>query len=165
MPRLSTAKNTITTHRQITSTVKLRCRVFTGCLLFYKLLGIVQSCCPCGIDACQSFAPCPGCHLFAGFPVLHPCPHCRQPSFTDLQKLTSLWLQPRPCKLCHKAAYLPVRSVVEALIIWTALTWIFIGTALYMRNIMFMLGTIPAAVFAVDKWIRKAPLIAYETKN
>ncbi len=93
---------------------------------------------------------------------MHRCPHCQQAGFTDLQKLTLLWLQPRPCKICHKAAFMPVRNVVVALIIWTLLTWVFIGAAFYMRNILFMLGTIPAAMLAVDKWIRKAPLIAYQ---
>ncbi|MEI7949688.1 MAG: hypothetical protein WCI66_05535 [Gammaproteobacteria bacterium] len=96
---------------------------------------------------------------------MHRCPHCRQSTFSDLQKLTLLWLQPRSCSVCHKAAYLPVRNVIVALIVWTALTWVFIGTAFYMHNIFFMLGTIPAALLAVDKWIRKAPLIGYEYKH
>ena len=93
---------------------------------------------------------------------MHPCPHCRQASFTDLQKLTSLWLRPRACEACHKAAYLPVRSIVMALVMWTLMTWVFIVAAFYMRNILYMLGTVPAAVLAIDKWIRKAPLVAFE---
>ncbi len=93
---------------------------------------------------------------------MHCCPNCRQASFSELQKLTSLWMRPRVCHLCHKAAYLPVRNIIVALIVWTALTWVFIGLAIYMNQVMFMLGSIPAAVFAVDLWIRKAPLIAFE---
>ena len=102
--------------------------------------------------------------LFAEFlPVMHFCPNCQQASFSDLQKLTLLWLRPRKCMLCHKAAYLPVRNIIVALIVWTLLSWVFIGIAIAMRNVVFMLGSIPAAVFAVDLWIRKAPLIAFES--
>ncbi|HTR00968.1 MAG TPA: hypothetical protein VMH83_13300, partial [Candidatus Acidoferrum sp.] len=72
------------------------------------------------------------------------------------------WLRPRLCGFCHKAAFLPVRHLVTALIVWTALSWVFIGVAIYMRHVIFLFGSLPAGFFAVDICIRKAPLQAFD---
>ena len=94
--------------------------------------------------------------------LMHLCPHCHQPVFSDWQKLTRLWLRPRVCPLCQKAAFLPVRHVIVALMGWTALSWGLIGMALYTRNVLFLLGIVLAGFFAADLWIRKAPLQMFD---
>lgn len=89
---------------------------------------------------------------------MHPCPHCQQATYSGLQKLCSLWVHPIACTACGEFAFLPVRNIIIALLVWTALTWVFIITALLMRNVFYLLGAIPAALLAVDKWILQAPL-------
>lgn len=93
---------------------------------------------------------------------MHNCPNCQQPAFTDWQKLLQLWVRPRYCGVCHKAAYLPVRHIVVALVMWTLLSWALIGMALYTRNVLFLLGIVVAGFFAIDLWIRKAPLQPFD---
>lgn len=93
---------------------------------------------------------------------MYPCPHCQKASFSDLQKIARLWFRPAVCHWCHKAAYLPVRSMMITLIVWTLLSWVFIGLTLYFNNVLFLLGTFPSAFLAVDICIRKAPLWKFE---
>jgi hypothetical protein len=75
-----------------------------------------------------------------------------------LQKFTTLWFRPFPCDACSHAAYLPVRTVIYALLLWTALTWVFIASALFMGNVLYLFGTLPALLFAVDLLMLRAPL-------
>ena len=89
---------------------------------------------------------------------MYPCPHCQQASFPGLQKLSTLWVRPMPCASCNKLSYLPVRNIIIALLVWTTLSWVFIITALWMSNVLYLFGSIPALLFAVDKWILQAPL-------
>jgi hypothetical protein len=44
------------------------------------------------------------------------------------------------------------------LITWVILTWIFIGVALYEQMAIYMIGTIPALLLAVDKHMLRAQL-------
>jgi len=46
---------------------------------------------------------------------------------------------------------------------WIILTWVFIGLTLMTSMSFFLLGTIPAFIVCVDRYILKAPLIANET--
>jgi hypothetical protein len=45
-----------------------------------------------------------------------------------------------------------------ALITWIMLTWVFIGVALFLQKSFYLIGTIPALVFAVDKCMLTAPM-------
>jgi hypothetical protein len=77
-----------------------------------------------------------------------------------MTKLSSLVLvRPVQCPGCQGLSYVPLRYGVFALFTWVVLSWLFIATALFFRNVLYLLGTIPAAIFAVDKWMLKAPLV------
>ncbi len=91
---------------------------------------------------------------------MHPCPNCQQATFSTRSKLLQLWLRPGSCSSCHKAAFLPLRNAIAALSIWVIFCWIFIATALYMRNVLFLFGAIPAAMLALDKCLVQAPLVS-----
>lgn len=90
---------------------------------------------------------------------MHPCPHCKQPTFSSARKALLLWMRPGLCSNCRKPAYLPIRNVVIAMLVWVVLCWLLIATAFYMRNALFLLGSIPAAMLAIDKWLVQAPLM------
>jgi hypothetical protein len=47
------------------------------------------------------------------------------------------------------------------MLVWTLLCWLLIATAIYMRNVLFLFGGIPAAMLVIDKWLIQAPLIAH----
>lgn len=89
---------------------------------------------------------------------MHACPHCHQPGIRSLPKLVSLFLIPAQCRLCHKRSYLHHTHGVRAMVVWVSLTWVFIGIALFERMSIYLVGTIPALVFAIDKYLLKAPL-------
>jgi len=44
------------------------------------------------------------------------------------------------------------------MIVWVLFSWVFIGVALYQEVWIFLIGTIPALLLAVDKFILSAPL-------
>jgi hypothetical protein len=90
--------------------------------------------------------------------ALHVCPHCLQPGVSSLQKLNSLFLAPARCARCDKRSSLDFQNGLRAMIAWVVLSWIFIGIAMYERMPLYLLGTIPALLFAVDKFIMSAPL-------
>ena len=90
---------------------------------------------------------------------MHPCPHCRQPTFSSARKAILLWASPGLCSACHKPAYLPIINVIIAMLVWTLLCWLLIATAMYMRNVLFLFGAIPAAMLVIDKWLVQAPLV------
>jgi cytosine/uracil/thiamine/allantoin permease len=49
-----------------------------------------------------------------------------------------------------------------ALFCWVCLCWVFIATAIYMQNVLFMLGAIPAGIIVIDKWLVRAPLLRHD---
>jgi hypothetical protein len=90
--------------------------------------------------------------------ALHACPHCHQPGVSSSQKLNSLFFAPAECQLCRKRSYLHYVHGLRAMIAWVVLSWLFIGIALYQNLWIYLLGTIPALLFAVDKFLLSAPL-------
>ncbi len=89
---------------------------------------------------------------------MHPCPHCQQPTFSTARKVLLLWLGPGLCSACNKPAFIPLRNVAIAVFAWVVLSWLLIATTFYMRNVLFLLGSIPAAMLAIDLWLVRAPL-------
>jgi hypothetical protein len=89
---------------------------------------------------------------------MFPCPHCQQPTIPASQKLLWSWVRPLACSACGRLAYLPLRNIIIALLVWTTLSWIFISTALFMGSVLYLFGSIPALWFAIDKWVLQAPL-------
>lgn len=90
---------------------------------------------------------------------MHECPHCQHPGITSLQKLCSLFT-PAACRLCGRRSFLHLRQGLLAFITWVLLSWLFIGIALYQRQTLYLIGTIPALLLAVDKFMLRAPLHA-----
>lgn len=89
---------------------------------------------------------------------MHTCPHCKQLGITSLRKLCSVSFAPATCALCHQHSYLHVVHGLYAMIMWVMLTWVFIGVALLLEKSIYLVGTIPAFLLAVDKCMLKAPL-------
>lgn len=80
-----------------------------------------------------------------------------------MMKLSTLVLmRPLMCPQCQGLSYIALRYGVFALFTWVLLSWLFIMTALYFRNVFYLLGSVPAAIFAVDMWILRAPLSRLE---
>jgi hypothetical protein len=92
--------------------------------------------------------------------ALHACPHCLQPGVSSLQKLSSLVFTPAQCRLCRKRSYLHYAHGLRAMIAWVLLTWLFIGIALFQGMSIYLIGTVPALLLAVDKYLLHAPLVA-----
>lgn len=90
---------------------------------------------------------------------LHACPHCHRPGVSSLQKITSLFFTPARCRLCDKRSYLHYAHGLRAMIVWVVLSWLFIGIALYQHMSIYLIGTFPALILAVDKFLLNAPLI------
>jgi hypothetical protein len=91
--------------------------------------------------------------------TLHACPHCHQPGVSSSQKLNSLLFVPAGCGLCGKRSCLHYVHGLRAMIAWVVLSWLFIGIALYQGLWIYLFGTIPALLFAVDKFLLNAPLL------
>lgn len=90
--------------------------------------------------------------------ALHVCPYCHQPGVSSVDKIHSLLLRPAACRLCRKSSYLHYSHGLRAMIVWVLFSWVFIGVALYQGVWIFLIGTIPALLLAVDKFILNAPL-------
>jgi uncharacterized protein (DUF983 family) len=90
--------------------------------------------------------------------ALHACPHCLQPGISSTEKFHSLFLKPAHCRLCRKSSYLHHTHGLRAMIVWVVFSWVFIGIALYQNVWIYLIGTIPALFFAVDKFILSAPM-------
>jgi len=90
---------------------------------------------------------------------MHQCPHCKQPGIGTMQKLMSVSFAPARCSLCHELSYLHIVHGLYALITWIMLTWVFIGIALYQHMSIYLIGTIPAFLLAVDSCMVKAPMV------
>lgn len=91
---------------------------------------------------------------------MHACPHCQQAGITTLAKLGSVSFAPATCQTCGRQAYLHIMHGLLALLVWIALTWVFIGVALWQGMSIYLIGTIPALLLAVDKFMLKAPMRA-----
>lgn len=72
---------------------------------------------------------------------------------------TVLLVRPLQCPNCQALSYVPLRYAVFALFTWVILSWLFIMTALHFRHVLYLIGTVPAAIFAVDKFLLRAPLV------
>ncbi len=91
---------------------------------------------------------------------MHACPHCTQPGINSMQKLNSYFFAPAKCCLCRKYSYLHYKHGVRAMIAWVLLTWVFIGVALFQQMSIYLIGTVPALLLAVDKYMLRASLQA-----
>ncbi|MDR0780700.1 MAG: hypothetical protein LBF16_08405 [Pseudomonadales bacterium] len=91
---------------------------------------------------------------------MHECPHCKHNTITSFRKLCASALTPAQCPRCGGLSYLQLIQALRAITTWVVLTWIFIGAALYQRMAIYLIGTIPALFFAVDKCMLSAPLVA-----
>ena len=89
---------------------------------------------------------------------MHACPHCQKAGITTLAKLGSVSFAPATCHACGRQAYLHIMHALLALLVWIALTWVFIGVALWQGMSIYLIGTIPALLLAVDKFMLKAPM-------
>jgi hypothetical protein len=94
--------------------------------------------------------------------TLHACPHCHQPGVSSNSKLNSLFFAPARCQLCRKYSYLHFEHGLRAMIAWVLLSWLFIGIAIYQHMSIYLIGTVPALLLAVDKYLLNAPLRAVE---
>ena len=95
--------------------------------------------------------------------TLHACPHCHQPGVSSSQKLNSLFFAPAECQLCRKRSTLYYANGLRAMIAWVLLSWLFIGIALYQGIWLYMLGSVPALLFAVDKYLLNAPMLRVDS--
>lgn len=89
---------------------------------------------------------------------MHSCPYCRKPGISSLQKFCSVFTVPAACGVCSRRSYLHYNHGVRAMVVWVVLTWIFIGIAIFQQTPIYLIGTFPALVFAIDKYILRAPL-------
>ncbi len=94
--------------------------------------------------------------------TLYACPHCLQPGVSSFHKLNSLFFAPARCQLCRKYSYLHYAHGLRAMIAWVLLSWLFIGVALFQSMSIYLIGTAPALLLAVDKYLLNAPLSAVE---
>jgi len=93
---------------------------------------------------------------------MYPCPHCQEAGVSTLAKLFSVSFAPATCTLCGGQAYLHITHALMALVTWIILTWVFIGVAIWQGMSIYLIGTIPAFVLAVDKFMLRAPMLARE---
>ncbi|MDG2176679.1 MAG: hypothetical protein P8M72_11200 [Gammaproteobacteria bacterium] len=91
--------------------------------------------------------------------VLHLCPHCHKEEISSYQKLFSVSFSPAVCPACNQESFVPIIQALIMLTVWTILTWVFIGLSIMSSMSFFLLGTIPAFIVCVDKYILKAPLV------
>ena len=92
------------------------------------------------------------------------CPHCQQHGISNLQKLISVSFAPATCSLCKQQSYTHIIYGLYALTTWIAITWVFIGLSYMSRSSFFLLGTIPAMVLAVNKYLLQSPLRAIKDR-
>ena len=89
---------------------------------------------------------------------MHKCPHCQQESITSLQKICSVSFAPARCAECHQLSYVHAIYGLFAMTTWIVITWVFIGLSYMSNSSFFLLGTIPAMILAVNKYLLDAPL-------
>lgn len=91
---------------------------------------------------------------------MYPCPHCQHSGISTLAKLGSAYFAPATCQQCGKQSLIPGAAGHKALILWILLTWVFIGVAMLQQMPIYMIGTIPAFILAIDKCMLAVPLQA-----
>lgn len=96
--------------------------------------------------------------------ALHECPHCHEKLITSYQKLFSVSFSPATCPRCGKESIVPIVHGLITLTAWIILTWVFIGLAILVGMSFFLLGTIPAFIFCVNRYLLTAPLVARESR-
>ncbi|MEY4642259.1 MAG: hypothetical protein RLZZ227_2253 [Pseudomonadota bacterium] len=89
---------------------------------------------------------------------MHPCPHCSKPGISTVQKLGSVCFGPAVCALCSRRSAMPYVHGIRAMIFWVVVTWVFIGIAMFERMPIYLVGTIPAMLIAIDKYMLSAPM-------
>jgi len=89
---------------------------------------------------------------------LHECPYCHEKEISSFQKLFSVMFSPAECPACHKTSNVPVVHGLITLTAWILLTWLFIGLAIMAGMSFFLLGTIPAFIVCVNKFLLAVPL-------
>jgi hypothetical protein len=94
--------------------------------------------------------------------VFHECPHCHQKQISSFQKLFSVSFSPAICPVCNQPSNVPIVHGLMTLTAWILLTWLFIGLSIMAGMSFFLLGTIPAFIVCVDRYLLKAPLVPRE---
>lgn len=85
------------------------------------------------------------------------CPHCQQDGISNLSKALSLYFRPAICSFCQGRSYVHAVYGLFAMSVWIVLTWLFIGLSYMSRSSFFLLGTIPALVLAINRFLLEAP--------
>ncbi len=91
---------------------------------------------------------------------MHKCPHCQREGISSLQKAFSVCFTPAICEFCREPSYIHVIYGLCAMTTWIVITWVFIGLSYMAKSSFFLLGTVPAMVLAVNKFLLQAPLRA-----
>ncbi|MDT8399149.1 MAG: hypothetical protein RQ899_11090 [Pseudomonadales bacterium] len=65
---------------------------------------------------------------------------------------------PARCSFCEQKSSIHVVYGLLAMTTWIVITWVFIGLSYMSRSSFFLLGTLPALVLAVNKYLLQAPL-------
>jgi len=95
---------------------------------------------------------------------LHECPHCHEKKITSYQKVFSVFFSPVVCPECKQQSSVPIVQGLMTLTAWMILTWIFIGLAIMAGMSFFLLGTIPAFIVCVDRYLVNGPLVIREVQ-
>ncbi len=94
---------------------------------------------------------------------MHECPHCKQESISTLQKLFAISPFQVNCASCNQYSHILGIYAFIALTAWIIMTWMLIGLAYMFQMSFLVLGTVPAMVIAVDRFLVNAPL--YKVQN
>tara|TARA_R110000772_G_scaffold63282_14_gene141788 strand:+ start:1021 stop:1305 length:285 start_codon:yes stop_codon:yes gene_type:complete len=89
---------------------------------------------------------------------MHECPHCKQESISTLQKIIAVTPLQATCMVCRQKSYIHIIYGLIALTVWIVMTWLLIGLAYLMQMSFLLLGSAPAMVIAVDRYLINAPL-------
>jgi len=89
---------------------------------------------------------------------MHECPHCHQESISTLQKLLAISPMRVCCFACQQYSHIHNTYALVALTVWIVMTWLLIALAYWFQMSLLLLGSIPAMVIAVDRYLIKAPL-------
>ncbi len=89
---------------------------------------------------------------------MHECPHCHQESISTLQKLLAISPMRVCCGACQQYSYIHNTYALVALTVWIIMTWILIALAYWFQMSFLLLGSIPAMIIAVDRYLIRAPL-------
>lgn len=71
---------------------------------------------------------------------------------------------PAICPACNKQSVVPIVYGLMMLTAWMVLTWVFIGLAILAGMSFFLLGTIPAFIVCLDRYLLNAPLEARDNR-